>query len=125
MAKKLHKSDEFDPVFNRLIDICELHGTSVSNLLDEFTTSRSAISAWKKGNINTDVLIKIADKFKLTLDFLLTGKENSSSSELSENEQRIIDIFKSLTETQQGQLIGRAEMLAEMNEEVYRQEDIG
>lgn len=43
----------------------------------------------------------------------LTIQEKSSPSELTENEQKIISLFKLLSESQQGQLIGRAEMMAE------------
>ncbi len=43
----------------------------------------------------------------------------------TDNEIRILTLFRLLTLTQQGELIGRAEMLAEQNEEAYKQEDIG
>lgn len=45
--------------------------------------------------------------------------------ELTENEKAIVDIFKNLTETQQGELIGRAKAMEELNEDLYKQEDIG
>lgn len=116
MSKKLQKSESFAPIFNRLIEICDNFGTSISKLLDDYTTSRSAINAWKNGNINADVIVKIADRFNISTDYLLgrsNKQEKSSLSELTENEQKIISLFKLLSESQQGQLIGRAEMMAE------------
>lgn len=119
MSKKLQKSEAFAPIFNRLIEICDNYDTSISKLLDDYTSSRSAISAWKNGNINADVIVKIADRFNISTDYLLgkssnsTGKKKNSPSELTENEQKIIALFKQLSESQQGQLIGRAEMMAE------------
>ncbi len=119
MSKKLQKSEAFAPIFNRLIEICDNYDTSISKLLDDYTSSRSAISAWKNGNINADVIVKIADRFNISTDYLLgkssdsTGKKKNSPSELTENEQKIISLFKLLSESQQGQLIGRAEMMAE------------
>lgn len=122
MSKKLQKSEAFAPIFNRLIEICDNYDTSISKLLDDYTSSRSAISAWKNGNINSDVIVQIADRFNISTDYLL-GRSNeqafsiehkkNSPSELTENEQKIIALFKQLSESQQGQLIGRAEMMAE------------
>lgn len=107
--------------------LCVENGTTPTRFtIDILKLSSSKVTAWKNGSIpKIEILQKIASYFNVSVGYLFDGKKNSSSSELSENEQKIIDIFKSLTETQQGQLIGRAEMLAEMNEEVYRQEDIG
>lgn len=51
--------------------------------------------------------------------------DSNKELELTENEKAIVDIFKSLTETQQGELIGRAKAMAELNEDLYKQEDIG
>lgn len=39
--------------------------------------------------------------------------------------QKMIDIFKCLSPMQQGELIGRAQHMAEQNEEIYKQEDVG
>ena len=69
MAKKLQKSDMFSPIFNRLIDLCENNNTTVTTLLDKFTNSRSAINAWKNGNINTELLPKIANDLNIPLNF--------------------------------------------------------
>lgn len=117
MSKKLEKSDSYSQAFNRLIDVCDKQGTSVTSLLDKFTTSRSAITAWKKGNINTDVLSKIATELNVSLDFLLTGYEKSSPAEqLTADEQRLLTYYKKLSDIDKGIVIGRAELLAEQAE---------
>ncbi|MBR3368918.1 MAG: transcriptional regulator [Ruminococcus sp.] len=46
-------------------------------------------------------------------------------SAATDNEIRMLTLFRQLTLTQQGELIGRAELLTEQNEEIYKQEDIG
>ncbi len=56
---------------------------------------------------------------------LKTETSSDKKLELTENEKAIVDIFKNLTETQQGELIGRAKAMAESNEDLYKQEDIG
>ena len=73
----------------------------------------------KKG-ISSFSLAKIADILECSVDSLL-GRDNyenkkSSSPELTENEQRMLQVFKNLTPTQQGELIGRAAIMSEQNE---------
>lgn len=112
-------------MYKRIQNLCEINGITITKLCVQITGSSGNLNTWKKGYMRTDYIQKIAEYFNVSTDFLILGQEKSSSSDLTENEQKIIDVFKNLTETQQGQIIGRAEMLAEMNEEVYRQEDIG
>ena len=117
MSKKLLKSDEYDPIFNRLIDLCEQTNISISNLLDMFATSRSAINAWKKGNISANIIPKIADYFNITTDYLLTGtilkKEylliEDEQKCLQENEREILKVFQNFNDREQIKIIGRME----------------
>ena len=53
--------------------------------------------------------------------------ENKKSplSDFTENELQIVELFRQLTETQQGELIGRAKVMAEQNEALYKKEEIG
>lgn len=87
----------------------------------------------KKG-LSSFSLAKIADYLDCSVDYLLGRTSNSSSitmqkksspSELTESEQKMIDIFKCLSPMQQGEIIGRAQHMAEQNEKIYTQEDIG
>lgn len=126
MSKKLLKSDEYDPIFNRLIDLCEQKNISVSNLLDMFATSRSAISAWKKGNISANIIPKIADYFNITTDYLLKGtgtvlqKEyllvKDEKTRLKANEIEMLEVFQSFDEREQVKIIGRMEEWLEVKQ---------
>ena len=49
----------------------------------------------------------------------------TKEKDLTPRQERIVELFNELTEPQQDNIIGRAEMLAEQNEEVYKHEDIG
>lgn len=137
MSKKLVKSPEFDPLFNRLIDICDERNTSVSSLLDIFATSRSAISAWKKGNISANIIADITDYLGVSTEYFLKGHEaltdtsslskNVNQLDLTENEQELTDIeekllkdFRSLS--QQGQDYIRQQMF--MAREVYKNNNL-
>nr|DAE94367.1 MAG TPA: Repressor protein CI [Caudoviricetes sp.] len=114
MPKKLEKSENYAIAFNRLIDVCNANNVSISSLLDKFATSRSAITAWKKGNISTDVLASIANELDVSLDYLLTGKEKSSPTEtLTADEQELLTYYNKLDAFQKGQLLERAIVLSE------------
>lgn len=102
-------------MYERIQALCEQNGTTITKLCILITGSSGNLNTWKKGYMRTDYLKKISDYFNVSTDYLLTGKEKSSYSELelTENEQRILEIFKRLSESQQGQIIGRAELMAE------------
>ena len=101
MAKKLQPSDEYSPIFNRLIISCDAYGITPSNLCDEFTTSRSALTAWKKGNINVDIIEPICKRINVSVEFLITGKE-SIDSELTPDEIQLIANYRTLSEQGKG-----------------------
>lgn len=91
----------------------------------KFTTevlklSSSKVTAWKNGSIpKYEILQAIADYFHVTIGYLFDGGEKSPLPELTENEQAIIKVFKELTDTQQGEIIGRAKVMAEQNDKEY------
>ena len=115
MAKKLQKSLDFSAFFNNLIDVCDGKNISVTTLIDKFASSRSAMTAWKNGTINADIIPKLALELNVSLDYLLTGKEKSSS--LPNDEQELLSYYKKLPEREKQRLIGRASALAELYEE--------
>lgn len=55
--------------------LCEKNGISVTALCKEITGSSGNLSTWKNGNIRTDYLIKIADRFNCSVDYLLDSAE--------------------------------------------------
>lgn len=52
-------------------------------------------------------------------------REMDGNRILSSRQHRIVDLFDELTIPQQDNIIGRAEMLAEQNENGYKEEEIG
>lgn len=100
-------------MFYRIKKLCKDNNISITKLCILVTGSSGNLNTWKKGYMRTDYLQKISEYFNVSTDYLITGQKKSSPSELTENEQKIISLFKLLSESQQGQLIGRAEMMAE------------
>lgn len=115
MSKKLVQSKEFAPMFNRIIEICDSKKYSVSNLLDQCATSRSAINAWKKGNISAGTTAEIAKALNVSIEYLITGQEKSSPTiELNADEQELLEYFSKLSDKSKGKIIERAAVLAEL-----------
>jgi transcriptional regulator with XRE-family HTH domain len=107
MAKKLRPSEEFDPIFNRLIEVCEKRNTNVSSLCDEFATSRSVLSTWKKGNISANLIQPIAEKLNVSIEYLLTGKDVENTNFISTGDikdNRDVSINNSNSKTKQLQI---------------------
>ena len=113
MSKKLKPSSEYDPLFNRIITICESQGTTVSELLDNVVSSRSAIGAWKKGNISANLIETIARYLNVSIEYLITGNETKFSDiNISSDEKELLSHFSKLSDKSKGIVIGRAEQLA-------------
>lgn len=114
-------------ISQRIFDELSKQNKTQKDLASTTGISTSTISSWKKHGTNplADSIYPIAQFLDVSLEYLLTGEqhEKSSSPELTENEQRIVRIFKDLTDTQQGELIGRAQMMAEQNETEHLRKD--
>lgn len=72
-------------LFNQIEKLCNENNISPTRLCVEITGSKGNLPTWKKGNIRPDWLIKIADYFKVTTDYLLEHSENVETSILNQN----------------------------------------
>ncbi len=66
-----------------------------------------------KSSYKINEIIDIAEKFQLSLDYLIYGKEKSSSSELTEEEQKCIDLFSQLDTLDKGRILERMSCMIE------------
>ena len=110
-------------------------GVTIATVLENVKLGRNTMANLKTSMPKADNLAKIADYLDCSVDYLLgrsaisnsaiTAHEKSSTSELTDDEQKMINIFRSLTQIQQGEIIGRAKVMAEENEELHIQKDVG
>ena len=70
--------------------------------------STSTISAWnKRGTDPAEYISTIADFFEVSTDYLLTGKEKESSSpQLSDDQQRLLQMYSMLSDMEKGEILG-------------------
>lgn len=82
-------------------------------------------------DIGTQALQKICNYLKISSEYLLGISDsmdikycqNNNDMNLSYRKKRIVELFDELTPQQQDNIIGRAELLAEQNDEAYKQEE--
>lgn len=73
-------------MYELIKELCASKGISPTKLCTEITGSKGNLPTWQKGNINPTSLIKIADFFNVSVDYLLGRTENSQTTKSSENE---------------------------------------
>lgn len=101
--------------YDVLVDLCEKTGTKPTPLLKQLHLSPGNLQRWKNGaSVNSDILEALSEHFKVSIDYLLTGKEKSSPTDkLSADERDLLTYYNVLPIKEQGKLLGRAEALAE------------
>ncbi len=104
-------------ISQRIFSIMKEKKLKQKAMADYTGISTSAISAWNKNNTNpaAESISTIADFLGVSIEYLLTGKEKTTS--LPNDEQELLNYYKALPAWEQQRLIGRAAALAEVYEE--------
>lgn len=110
--------------YENVNELCKEHKTTITKMSEEIGLSNAAASSWKKGSIPKSTTVqKIADYFGVTTDYLLrdhspisasnvrdsvvlqgntgnntvsNGDMGSAPSKLTEQEEEVLRIFRSL-----------------------------
>lgn len=100
---------------------CRKESISPTALLKELNISTSKLTAWKNGSMpNSEYLIPISERLNVSIDYLLTGKEKSSSAEqtikeqLTPDERELMELYKSLSEKDKTRVTERARALYDL-----------
>lgn len=72
---------------------------------------KSSLRKWSENIPSISKVAKVAEVLNVSLDSLYYGKEKSSSSELSEEEQEYIAKFNRLTDIDKGKIIERMDVM--------------
>lgn len=101
-----------------------LEGREQQELTNYLNLKSVAFSEWKSGKSKSyrKYLIEIAEFFNVSLDYLVYGKEKSSTSELSEEEQELLRIYNNVSEREKGELIGYARRMLETSSPESRED---
>lgn len=84
-------------------------GISLTKLEEILGFGNGTIGKWIKQSPSVDKLSAVANYLSVSLDYLYYGKEKSSSSELTEEEQKCLNAFNMLLPEDQIGFIARME----------------
>lgn len=91
--------------YEQLNEICKQRGTTPSGLLRKLGLSTSKVSAWKRGSTpKAAILERLAHELDVSVDVFFG--ENSQT--ISEDENELLTVFRSLSKPWQRQLMGKA-----------------
>lgn len=107
--------------WERFYNLCLSVGSKPNPIGKQIDISSATITQWKQGTTPAgDNLIKIANYFKCSVDYLLGLSDNPKpvseknlSYELSEDKQRLIAMYDLLTEREQGEILGELKSLTQ------------
>jgi len=78
---------------------CDRQGLKITPFVEECGGNRGSLSGWKKGaSPNSDIVMKIAVRLNVSTDYLLFGEKKEMQTEITESEQRLLDVFRKLNE---------------------------
>lgn len=86
-------------LYENIRDIAKLKGYSVNKLEQELGFARSSVNKFNKNTPSAEKLQQIADLLGVSLDYLMTGVEESQKKETKLTLKDERDIEKKLTET--------------------------
>ncbi|MCM1188122.1 MAG: helix-turn-helix domain-containing protein [bacterium] len=102
-----------------LKELLDLHDMTQKQLAEELALSPSALGNYVQGTREPDynTLIKIADFFQVSTDYLLnhSAKTNASLKEISHREELLLHIYRSLTEDQQDFYLEQGQIFLRQN----------
>ncbi len=96
---------------DRINELAKKMGVSISSIEKTVGLSNGIIGKWRKQSPSCDKLKLVADYLNVSIDYLLTGKENLSI-ELKDDEQELLKNYKKLTEESKNEASRKIEELA-------------
>lgn len=100
--------------YAQFMELCNINGVKPTPLIKSLGLSPGNLKRWENGStVNSDILLKLSEHFGVSVDYLLTGKEKSSPTDLTADEQELLTYYKQLSSISKGKVIERAKMLSE------------
>lgn len=97
-------------VTQRLFIELENHNLTMANLCAYINVKSNVVANWKTQNTvpPAKYLVIICEFIGISTDYLLTGKETQQKSlpPISEDKQKLLELYDLLTEREQGEIIG-------------------
>ena len=76
-------------LYDRLEKLCTKHGTTPTALCKKITKSTGNLATWKNGNARNDHLVKIAQEFEVSIDYLLGNDDIPHNTDVTYSEKEM------------------------------------
>lgn len=82
--------------YNRFVELCQKNNLSPSKAATLIGFNRSSVSMWKSQGYTPrrEILVKIADFFDVSIDYLVGKTEDTAEDSLSEKETEMLNFFR-------------------------------
>lgn len=108
--------------YDNLKYLCDKNNTTPTTVIKQLGLSTGSITNWKKGITPTgDIIMRFAEHFDVSADFLLTGVEDKSDECTSLSTKELLNYYNHLSETEQNIILHKT---AELYYERMRQEEL-
>ena len=95
--------------WENLSKLCAENNTSPTSVIVDLQLSRGSVTSWKNGKVpHHSTLLKIADYFKVSVDYHLTGQKETPTAEGDERKKELIELFSLLDDAGRDALIAVA-----------------
>lgn len=100
-------------IINKIVDIMDNNNLKQTDLCQYLNINPSVFTTWKSRCTDPPVkyLIQICEFLNVSPYYLLTGKEKSSFSDLTEEEQECLQKFKNLSPIDRGRILERMDVM--------------
>ena len=98
--------------WENLSKLCAENNTSPTSVIVDLQLSRGSVTSWKNGKVpHHSTLLKIADYFNVSVDYLLTGQKETPTAEGDERKTELMKLFSLLDDAGQDALIAIAQQM--------------
>ena len=94
-------------VFDRVKNLCDLMGISISQLEEKIEISSGAAYKWKTSSPSQKMFQKLSAFFDVSIDYLMTGKESESndSPPLMPEQFELLELYSKLKDEQKAAIM--------------------
>lgn len=98
--------------WENLSKLCAENNTSPTSVIVDLQLSRGSVTSWKNGKVpHHSTLLKIADYFNVSVDYLLTGQKETPTAESDERKTELMKLFSLLDDAGRDALIAIAQQM--------------
>ena len=98
--------------WDNFVVLCNENDTKPNPVAKQLGLSSGAVTSWKNGKVpHHSTLLKIADYFNVSVDYLLTGQKETPTAEGDERKTELMKLFSLLDDAGQDALIAIAQQM--------------